>query len=75
MVIRLKLFEQLFVPKGPLEGVCVVGLYMNFGYKLSQVVTEEKLFEIVTEGRMTDRWMTDDRACLYYKLSSSLLLR
>ena len=55
-------FEQLFFPKGP-KG-CIWNLVA-----IGPVVSEEKSFEIV------DGWVTDDGACLYYKLPRSLRLR
>ena len=63
-------FEQFFFPKVP--GGCMWKLIA-----IGPVVSEEKSFEIVdgrTDGRRTD-WLTDDGACVYYKLPRSLRLR
>ena len=66
-------FEQLFVP--PIPGGYIWNLVT-----IGPVVSEEKSFEIVDGRRRTTdddgrRTMTDDGACLYYKLPRSLRLR
>ena len=64
----LRFLPYMLFPKG--LGGCIWNLVA-----IGPVVSEEKSFEIV-DGRRTDgRRMTDNGACLYYKLPRSLRLR